>query len=73
MISFLISHRNHVKKNKKCVQNIFFVIKGYFEKTVFEITRINCTIYMVSFSTFCSRYIYRILSEIVWLVLSNIF
>ena len=31
-----------LKKHRKYVQTIFFEIKGYFEISVFEITRISC-------------------------------
>ena len=34
----------NVKKNMKCVHTIFFDIRGYFEITVFEIYRVNCSI-----------------------------
>ena len=31
------------KENRKCVQSIFFDTRGYFEISVFEITRVNLT------------------------------
>ena len=40
----------NVKKNRKCVWTIFFDIREYFEISVFEITRVNCTCITVVFA-----------------------
>ena len=36
-----------MKKNRKCVQTIFFNVRGYFEILVFEVTRVNCIAFAV--------------------------